>query len=246
MKAVLASCFWWLGGLWALAQDPSSREYFLREVKVPNYDAKIEVNQWGDTVFVNYYKSQDPLNKTYNEFTKTFKGTPFFKNGWYKGQVISEDGFPTSFQMAFNLQKNELYLISSLAREVVTMRPKTFVIEGHIFRQEQNRFFENVYLGKTTLLKEYSCRLELFQSYQKTSYDAQSNAQGYEGEFVKTAKYYVKEGEKLKEVVTRKKLSKHFGEKQKAVELFIKTNNLNPKKEADLVAVFRHYDSLSK
>lgn len=244
MKLFLTSSFWLLSWVWAWAQDPSSREYFLREVKVPNYDAKVEVNQWGDTVFVNYYKVQDPLNKTYNEFTKTYKGTPFFKNGWYKGQVVNEDGFMTNFQMAYNIQKHELYLLSSLAREVVTMKPLEFVLQGHRFRQEQNRFFETVYAGKTVLLKEYLCQLILHQSYQKTSYDSQSTPQGYEGEYLKSARYFTKADRQLKEVIAGRKLLKSFGDKRKLVENFIKTSGLNPKKEADLIAVFRYYDSL--
>ena len=64
-------------------------DYFLRKMQIAgSSDSKIVVNKNnGDTTFQAYYNSRDVVNNTQQEFTKIYKGTPFFKNGWHKGKI---------------------------------------------------------------------------------------------------------------------------------------------------------------
>ncbi|MBV5280616.1 MAG: hypothetical protein J0651_05110, partial [Actinobacteria bacterium] len=41
-----------------------------------------------------------------------YKGTPFFKNGWYKGVLLTDNGASLNFTMAYNVQKDEVYMVS--------------------------------------------------------------------------------------------------------------------------------------
>jgi hypothetical protein len=217
-------------------------DYFLRKIQIAgSSDSKIVVNKNnGDTTFQAYYNSKDVINNTQQEFTKTYKGTPFFKNGWFKGEISTQSGKDMEFLMAFNMQKNELYIVEDVKKDAVAIKPETFTILGHHFSKFENAYYEVVYISKNTLLKEYSCVLHS-NNTEKTGYDPSSE---YEGEFVKSSKYFILKDESLVQLPRAKNFFNLFGDKKLLVEQYAKINNINLKSENGIVSTFKYYDSL--
>jgi hypothetical protein len=217
-------------------------DYFLRKIQIAgNSDSKIVVNKNnGDTTFQAYYNSKDVVNNTQQEFIKTYKGTPFFKNAWHKGEISTQSGKVMEFLMAYNMQKNELYIVEDVKKDAITIKPESFTILGHHFSKFENAYYEVVHISKNTLLKEYSCVLHSSNT-EKTGYDSSGE---YEGEFVKSSKYFILKDESVVQMPRGKNFFNLFGDKKLLVELYAKANNLNLKTENGLVSTFKYYDSL--
>lgn len=217
-------------------------DYFLRKMQIAgSSDSRIVVNKNnGDTTFQAYYNSRDVVNNTQQEFTKTYKGTPFFKNGWYKGKISTESGKDMEFLMAFNMQKNELYIVEDINKDAIIIKPEAFTIMGHHFSKFENAYYEIIHISKNSLLKEYSCVLHS-NNTEKTGYESSGE---YEGEFVKSSKFFILKDESVVQLPRGKNLLNLFGEKRPLVEEYIKTKNINLKSENGLVSIFKYYDSL--
>jgi hypothetical protein len=242
MKITLAFIFLLLFSKQISGQITNNKyDYFLRKIHVAgSSDSKIVINKNnGDTTFQAYYNSRDVVNNTQQEFTKTYKGTPFFKNGWYNGKISTENGKDMEFLMAFNLQKNELYIVEDVKKDAVTIKPEAFTIFGHHFSKFENAYYELIHISKNTLLKEHSCVLHSSNS-EKTGYDASSE---YEGEFVKSSKYFILKDESVVQLPRGKNFFNLFGDKKLLIEQFIKNNKINLKTENGLVSTFKYYDS---
>ncbi|MER0440472.1 hypothetical protein [Emticicia sp. W12TSBA100-4] len=217
-------------------------DYFLRKMQIAgSSDSRIVVNKNnGDTTFQAYYNSRDVVNNTQQEFTKIYKGTPFFKNGWYKGKISTESGKDMQFLMAFNVQKNELYIVEDINKDAIAIKPEAFTIMGHHFSKFENAYYEVVHISKNTLLKEYSCVLHSSNT-EKTGYEASGE---YEGEFVKSSKFFILKDESVVQLPRGKNFLNLFGDKKPLVEQYVKANNINLKTENGLVSTFKYYDSL--
>jgi hypothetical protein len=226
------------------AQEKKLYSYFVPETKTPDSATRIEVNQKGDTVLIASYRTLDAINKTNNEFTKVYKGTPFFKNGWYKGFILENNGRQSDFLMAYNLQKEVVYLVTDPLLEATVMKPPTFWLEGHTFKLIKGRYFEPIYEGKTMILKDYQCLLQPSRATQRTGYETEGGDNEYEGEFVKFVKYYLVIGDKWREVTTGKRFYKLFGNQAEIIETYVKLNALNPNKEKDLSMIFKYFEAL--
>lgn len=243
MKISLAFTFLLLFSKQIFGQITNNKyDYFLRKMQIAgSSDSKIVVNKNnGDTTFQAYYNSRDVVNNTQQEFTKTYKGTPFFKNGWYKGKISTESGKDMEFLMAFNMQKNELYIVEDVKKDAITIKPEAFTIQGHHFSKFENAYYEVIHISKNTLLKEYSCVLHS-NSAEKTGYESSTE---YEGEFVKSSKFFILKDESVIQLPRGKNFLNLFGEKKPLVEQYVKANNINLKTENGLVSTFKYYDSL--
>lgn len=228
-----------------LYNSPQGYSYFIRGAKfTDNNQTKIVINEKGDTTLVAYYNPQDIVNQTSQEISKVFKGTPFFKNGWYKGTISSEKGKDMSFLMAYNIQKDVVYIVESAKNDAVAIRPTEFTIEGHTFRKYENIFLETLYMKQNILLKGYNCTLSSTH-VEKTGYEAQGGDFAYEGEFTKSHKYFTIQNDMLQVVSTGRKALQSFPkEKRASLEQFVKNNKINLKTEQGLVEVFKYYDTL--
>ncbi|UTA69142.1 hypothetical protein [Emticicia sp. 21SJ11W-3] len=249
MKALLLLLVMVVSPLCMAAQElynpARSYNYFIREAKASdNNDTRIVVNEKGDTTLVAHYKLQHSLNNSLQEFTKVFKGTPFFKNGWYKGKLSAKSGQDVTFLMAYNIEQNVLYIVKNAGADAVAIRPDEFTIEGHTFRKYDNVFLETLYLRKNILLKGYDCVLSS-RFTDKTGYEPSGGDAGYEGEFRKSHKFFTIQDDMLQVVSTGRKALQSFPKTQRPVlEQFVKQNNLNLKTEAGLIELFRYYDTL--
>lgn len=244
MKTYLLFIFIICLGFSSNSQEKSGYNYFVQDIKTPDNSTQIEINKKGDTVLVAYYKVNNLISRSNQDFTKVYKGTPFFRNGWYKGVLRTDNGASLNFTMAYNIQKEEVYLASIPGQDATVMRPQSFTLLGHTFRQYKNQYYEVIYEGGSQLWKEYQCTLHLSKSGQRTGYEAEGGVNEYDGEFVKSVKYYLKEEDRLKEIPSKNRLFKLFGDKSADVKNYAKNAKLNLSAEHSLVTIFRFYDSL--
>ncbi|MFN8348676.1 MAG: hypothetical protein U0X91_26995 [Spirosomataceae bacterium] len=217
--------------------------YFIPERKVADSGTRIEVNDKGDTVLVATYSAINVSNRTANDFSKVYKGTPFFKNGWYKGKVATEKGGEVNVVMAYNVQNGKIYIVVDPEKEASELTPPAFYMEGHLFKRLKNQYFEPLYEGESVLLKQYACMLKPHLSGQRTGYESEDSE--YEGEFLKSSGYYLWVNNKLKTIPAGKKLFHLFGAYRSEMENYMQQQGLNVAVERDLVAVFKYYDSLT-
>ncbi|RFS18465.1 hypothetical protein D0T08_04230 [Emticicia sp. C21] len=230
-----------------IGQKAGGYDYFVRDAKIAdNNQTKIVVNDKGDTTLVAYYKAQNSINNSLQEFTRVFKGTPFFKNGWYKGSMSSESGKDMKFLMAYNIEKNVVYIVQNSIGDAIAVRPDEFTIEGHTFRKYENIFLETLFMRRENiLLKGYDCVLS--SNYvEKTGYEPQGGESAYEGEFRKSHKYFTILEDELHVVSLGKKALQTFPKgKRPLLEQFVRTQKINLKTEHGLVEVFKYYDSIN-
>lgn len=238
---LLVLCYWLFG---AVAQDKKLYNYLSPEIKTADHDSRIEVNKEGDTVLVSSYQAFDAVNKINARFTRTYKGTPFFKNGWFKGKTVEKNGVEATFLMVYNQQKGVLHVMADPLLEAIILKPAAFTIQNHHFILVKNQYYEPIYEGKTMILKEYQCVLRLHRNLQTTGYEASGSESEYEGEFVKTTKYYWYEDGKLSGIPTGKRFFKLFGNQAKEVELFAKDKQLVPTSERDMIEIVKNFNPL--
>lgn len=246
MKTIFTFALWALFSSQIFGQITNNKyDYFLRKMQIPgSSDSKIVINKKnGDTTFQAYYNSKDIVNNTNQDFTKTYKGTPFFMNGWFKGKVNVESGKNMEFLMAFNVQKNELYIVQDQNKDAIVLKPESFTIAGHHFSKFEQAYYEVIYISKNTLLKEHSCVLHT-NSVDKTGYEASGGVGEYEGEFQKSSKFFILKDENAVQLPKNKQFYNLFGDKKATIEEYVKTNNINLKTENGIVGTFKYYDSL--
>lgn len=221
-------------------------DYFLRKSQIrDNGDSKIVVNKNnGDTTFQAYYIAKDVVSNTHQEFTKTYKGTPFFKNGWYKGRVKTQNEQGIEFLMAYNVQKNEVYVVEDIKKDAIVLKPESFTIAGHHFSKFNNAYYEVIYISKNPVLKEHVCVLTGKATTEKTGYEVSGGVGEYEGEFVKSAKYFILKEDEPIQLPRNRNLLNLFGEKKPLVEQYVKANNVNLKSENGIINTFKYFDSL--
>lgn len=85
MKTYLFFIFFICLGFSSNSQDKSGYNYFVQDIKTPDNSTQIEINQKGDTVLVAYYKINNLISRSNQEFTKVYKGTPFLEMVGTKG-----------------------------------------------------------------------------------------------------------------------------------------------------------------
>ena len=61
---------------------------FIDKLSLVSSDSRIEVNEKGDTILISEYRNPNIKLQTNSDLTKIYKGTPFFKNGWFLGSMV--------------------------------------------------------------------------------------------------------------------------------------------------------------
>ncbi|WP_041341372.1 hypothetical protein [Runella slithyformis] len=245
MKIALSVFLFSLFPYWVMAQS-NSYNYYVPEFKLPDSDSKIVVNEKGDSVLVVRFQKKDIGLNTYQDLVKTYKSTPFFANKWHNGEIVTDNEKRLPFIIAYNIENGVVYLVRNTSEVATLMRPKEFSVMGHTFKKIQNRYFEVVHEGRTQLLKEYECKLQLNNPIIKTGYETEGGSNDYEGEYIKSVTYYLNKDGKLKYLPLGRKIFSQFGVQQKEVEEYAESNKLNPKTESGLLAIFKHFDTLHK
>jgi hypothetical protein len=222
-----------------------NREYFVFTIPILSNNSEIIVNSRGDTVMVSNFKNSNVEQISSSEFEKEYKGTPFFKNGWYKGVVKLDANYKSEGTFAYNLIDNTVLYARGPNKESIVLTPVEFTLEGHTFRKlnkEYNAagqsYYERLSNGKVELFKRYICKYHPAVTAEKTGYE--QTGDGYEGYFEKEVIYYTIYKDKITVIGNKFKV---FEANANKAEAFAKENNLSLKKEADIIKIVSYLNS---
>lgn len=223
-------------------------QFVIEQVSTASTASRIEI-LGKDTVLISLYNNTNFRQNVQNELEFTYKGTPYFQNGWFKGKVtLTADSKPGIGVIAFDLVKNQIFFTYSKDKEAIEIKPYEFEINGHIFRKYNNQYsaagngyYEKILEGEIELFRQFICKYSPAASMGRTGYE-QSNG-GYEGYFVKSDVYFVNYHEKLTKVGKNFKV---FNGNQEKAKLFAEKNNLSLQNPADLIKIVKYVNSPDK
>jgi len=115
----------------------------------------------------------------------------------------------------------------------------SYFVNGKELSKSFNGFFKVLVDGQRPLFE----RVDL--DVKKADYNIQLNVGSLDDKILKKTKYYTSEnGELIELPSSRRKLLHFFSDRDDEMALFMKDNNLTPKKGDELAIVFRHYNQL--
>ena len=214
---------------------------FIDKLSLVSSDSRIEVNEKGDTVLISEFANPNIKLQTNSGLTKTYKGTPFFNNGWFSGSMILDGSVANKGLMAFNLITNTLYFSVGEKQNAIEIKPDEFTIKGIVFRKYTKQYvaageiyYQKLVEGEFELFKQFYCKYNPRNVGDTNGYEMSGD--GFEGYFEKELIYYTIYNNKMERV--GKKFSV-FGENEEKAKNFAKNNNLSLKKENDLIKIVK-------
>lgn len=228
----------------AVAQNDITT-FFIDKINIAANDSRIEVRPNGDTVLVSDYLSRNVKNLSKQDFLKIYKGTPYFRNGWYPA-TLYVDGRAIKGTVAYNVLNNFVYFTVSSQMEAQPLTPKSFTVAGHefkryddVYKKAYNFYYEQVASTPVVVLKEYKCKYVPLKSNEKTGYETEDGSD-YEGVFEKFEKFYLVLDGKLQLLKFNKAFLGLFGSKASQVENYIKQHKLDATKHGDIQKVLAY------
>ncbi len=224
--------------------------YNVQKVNTPASESKIEVASNGDTVLVSKYSYVDVSTNSRQVSEKTYKGTPFFRNGWYAGTLYFEDGSTINGTLAYNLTNGVIYYSLGSSTEASEAKPIGFTLGENTFSKLNEKYnkavsgyFELIFGGpKLDLFRQYNCVYHGKNTGELTGYE--SGGSTYEGSYDKGSKLYLGWNNTVIELKTNNNIYKQFGEYRGAMEKFGKENKLNFKKENDMISLVVNFSNI--
>ena len=202
-----------------------------------------------------YFKQLGDQSKLYNgsqyaSYGFVFKtGSPYYKSDQFTYGSVLYDGIlfnnlPLLYEDLRELliTKKEGYLL-----QLITARVSAFTISGHQFirlvADSSNRgisktgFYEVLYPGRSLVLKK---------TY-KNIQDVASVSEGLSHFIEESDSYFIKKGNSFIRVKSKNEMFDIFPDHQKEIQLFIKKNKLNFRKDEEntLTQVAAYYDQIA-
>ncbi len=247
-RSVVILIVLWLATTGLMAQNDQTT-YFIDRINVLSADSRIDVNAKGDTVLISEYMSRNVKNQSRQDLVKIYKGTPFFKNRWFMGEIRLKDGQVVKGNMAYNVVANVVYFSVSSQQEAVEIKPEEIILGGYrltkqkdVFENARDFYYETIYNEKSVLFSQPVCRYVPKVSGPSTGYEATGD--NFEGYYEKSEKLYLGTGEELTLIRANARFYDLFGQRKKEIRQFVADNNLRLKSRGDIIRIFRYYDSL--
>jgi hypothetical protein len=210
-------------------------------------ESRIEVLENKDTVFISKSNYKNANTQNIDEVEIMYKGTPIFKNAWFTNSTIYVDGLATKGIIAYNLLNHDIQFSPKDISSAVVVKPDSFLLAGYTFTQlgkksklTNTNYYEKVFNNsKIGIYKIHKCSFRPKVDGQKTSYHVSMD--DFEGTFIKSTDLFIYENNELFELKSNSSFYKYFGGKRPAIEKYAKANNLNSKKEIDMVTILKFY-----
>ncbi len=209
--------------------------------------SRIEVLENKDTIFVSNFHFQNMNTNTPDIVEKKYKGTPIFKNAWFANSTIFLDGKANVGNLAFNLLNSEVQFSPTEISDAVIVKPDSFLVNntkfiqiGKKYKLSNNRYFiPIVSTDKGEIYQHYDCSYRPKYQSQRTGYEV--SADDFEGEYIKNTSIYLYQNNHIIEMKGNSLVFKQFAERKSEMEAYAKSQNLNPKKQKDLIEITKYY-----
>ncbi len=170
------------------------------------------------------------------------EGNIYQENQLMKSYVpMRYNSFADEIEIKKNMSDENYFALTKDPNIFVKMRNDIYVFVPHQDGKDKGGYFNVLNDGKTYDL--YKRTTSIFREPQKarTSYERDSPPS-----FEKTVKYYlVQNGTFMEMPSSKSKVLKVMNSKKDEIKAFIKSNNLDIDKEADLIKVVAYFDSLT-
>lgn len=228
--------------------EQKDKRYFIPEERLTSTNSTIEIRPNGDTVLISEFDDVNIQNAGRIKLQKLYKGTPFFKNNWYLGQVFYDNSKPTRGTLAYNVQTGKVLFMVDEKKSAIEIKPDGFQIQNHLFQKlsknykhHTTEYFEKLNTSKPTIYKKYTAYyLPTKSEIQKSGYD-QATVSEFEGEFKKESFYYIDIDNTLVLINANRRFLKRLNNYRQAVENVIKTQNLDLTKPKHIELLVRAF-----
>lgn len=233
-------CLAWLAHAQVGVLDRNERKFFVQDEKMGSLNSTIEVAANGDTVLVSEYEDINTNNQGRIKIFKKYKGTPFLRNGWYIGNLHYTGYKSTRGNMAFNLMNGVVYFAVDKKTPAIEAKPDAFDIEGiyltkldSTLRGAAHGYYQLIHNAQPRIYKKYFCEYRPKLQVQATGYDI-NGRDDYEGEFVKSAQYYILQNRRLTPINGTKKSRKVLEEAQPVLAKIAQEQKLNLREQKEV------------
>lgn len=193
--------------------------------------------------------------KGYNSDTNT-EGSPYYNDNWEQGYFVKHNGRTTvPYPMRFNVYKNQLeFMFEENTPYIASKKPiKGFVLtpdneQNVTFRKgfkipdsdiNSDTFLQVLYDGRTKLLVYHS--IKFYKGHTKDMFTGKKT-----DKYVAKTDYYLTNsaGNFVETKLKKKDILNNLGESANRLKPFIKRNELNLKKQEDVVTLLAEYDRM--
>ena len=185
-------------------------------------------------------------------------GDTYFSMQWKASTILlyKDEKMVEGFLTRYDIRANEIEVKTQSGIKVVSgdkvksfiwidsvSRVPSYFVNGKDFKDKDRTtlsgFFQVVVDGPLPLLKQTTVYVK------KADYSVQFDVGSRDDKILKkTELYFARDGQVMELPSSKKKLLPLFGDKAEAIGKFIQDQNLAVSREADLVTLFKHYNSL--
>ncbi|MFT6880469.1 MAG: hypothetical protein ACI8UX_001800 [Psychromonas sp.] len=228
----------------------SSVAYFIDKVSDESTSSRIDINAQGDTILVSEYETKNVRQNSIQSYERYYLGTPYFKNGWFNGEIVLEGSEPVVGLMAYNLVRESVYYSKSQSTGVIELKPTEFIINGHSFSKFKDEisgagddYYETLSFEVPMLLKVYDCKYSTSKSDVDYAYGS-TKANKYEGKFEKKDKFYMVIDNRMVLVTKKKSFLRRLGDYSQAATAKVKKDRLNMRRQEDVISLSKYLSNI--
>lgn len=230
---------------WPSSAQNKGRTYFMDELKIKSSNSRIEQNKYGQAILVSEYRGENVKLQSRMDMDRTYLGTPYFNDQWFKGNMSFRGGNDVTGVMAYNVVNNILYYSLNENVEAVEVQPDKFTLANttfqkfdHLYNGTGDFYYELLYDGEPKLLKQHLGKFVPASNSEGGSYGANPDGE-YEGSFTKTAKYYFVVQKQMILVRNKSKFFKALEPYTKQAKDICIKDELDLRVESDIIALVK-------
>lgn len=194
----------------------------------------------------------DPLtSRTFNSNKYSeVKGTPYFIDKWIEGSVTISRGIYKSLPIKYDVHENLLYFSNHDMTYIFADPILSFVLKPDPADSSTFMRFINGISGSGLKEEQYvqvlaEGKINLYRSDIKQVSDLNEINKGVIKTFTTIIRYFVKRDNAVTLIkLNKQEVSDLIKDKEAVMQQYIDANKISFKKEADLVKLIRHYNTL--
>lgn len=178
------------------------------------------------------------------------KGSPFLFDKWIRGAASTSSGVYTDLDLKLNAYENTLIFQQNDESYEFQLPINSFVLKPRERDSSSYMYFRRGFTGPSLQASQYvqiltEGKLGLYRSDIKSVSDFNEINRGVVKAFSTVTRYYIKKDAALFLIKPSKdELLSYMTDKKDSVEAFIKEKKLNLKKEIDMIALVKYYNTL--
>lgn len=178
------------------------------------------------------------------------KGTPYFIDKWMEGSVTIDRGTYKSLLIKYDVHEQELYFLKNEMSYVFTEPVISFTLKPNPADSTSFMRFIKGLSGNGLKENQYvqvlaTGKIDLYRSDIKKMSELNEINRGVVLNFTTSTRYYVKKDNTITLIkLNKQELIDLVKDKEAVMQEYINANKISFKKEADMIRLIRHYNTL--